>query len=64
MDTHSAHSTFIPRRSMGRRVLDQALRSITQGVCVTGSDQVILSVNTAFTVITGYSETECGLLCR
>ena len=50
---------------MGRRVLDQALRSITQGVCVTGSDQVILSVNTAFTVITGYSETECvGRNCR
>jgi PAS domain S-box-containing protein len=50
---------------MGRRVLDQALRSITQGVCVAGSDQVILSVNTAFTVITGYSETECvGRNCR
>ncbi|MBU3543474.1 diguanylate cyclase [Polynucleobacter sp. MWH-Mekk-B1] len=65
MDTHLAHPTFIPRRSMGRRVLDQALRSITQGVCVAGSDQVILSVNTAFTVITGYSETECvGRNCR
>ena len=49
MDTHSAHPTFIPKRGVGRRVLDQALKSITQGVIVTDSDQTILSVNSAFT---------------
>ena len=65
MDTHLAHPTFTPKRGVGRRVLDQALRTITQGVIVTDSDQIILSVNSAFTEITGYSEAECiGRNCR
>ena len=65
MDTHLAHPTFIPKRGVGRRVLDQALKTITQGVIVTDSDQIILSVNSAFTDITGYSEAECiGRNCR
>ena len=65
MDTHLAHPTFNPKRGVGRRVLDQALKTITQGVIVTDSDQTILSVNSAFTDITGYSEAECiGRNCR
>ena len=65
MDTHLAHPTFNPKRSVGRRPLDQALNSINQGVIVTDSDQIILSVNSAFTEITGYSEAECiGRNCR
>ena len=65
MDTHLPHPTFNPKRSVGRRPLDQALNSITQGVIVTDSDQIILSVNSAFIEITGYSEAECiGRNCR
>lgn len=35
-----------------------ALKSISQGVVITGPDQLILSSNPAFTAITGYSQQE------
>jgi len=65
MDILLHHRSSSPKRELGRRALDQALQSITQGVVVAGPDENILSVNTAFTVITGFSEAECiGRNCR
>ena len=44
---------------------DQALRSISQGVLIAGQNRRMISVNPAFTSITGYSETEIlGNTCR
>ena len=40
------------------RLSDVALKSISQGVIITDADQRIISVNTAFTAITGYSTAE------
>lgn len=40
------------------RLSSFALKSISQGVVITGSDQLILSSNPAFTAITGYSQQE------
>ncbi len=65
MDMHLDHLAFASKRGVGRRVLDRALQSITQGVVVAGPDQKILSVNAAFSAITGYSKAECiGRNCR
>lgn len=42
-----------------------ALRSISQGVIITGPDQLIISANAAFTAITGFSESEIlGKNCK
>ena len=40
------------------RVSDLALKAVSQGVIITGADQIIISVNDAFKSITGYSEEE------
>jgi diguanylate cyclase (GGDEF)-like protein/PAS domain S-box-containing protein len=40
------------------RVSDLALKAISQGVLITGPDRAILSVNQAFTTITGYAEAQ------
>src|SRR5471032_764175 len=39
-------------------VSDQALKSVSQGVIITGTDQLIVSVNEAFTVITGHAQAD------
>ena len=47
------------------RLSDVALKSISQGVIITDADQRIISVNTAFTAITGYSTAEIlGRECK
>jgi diguanylate cyclase (GGDEF)-like protein/PAS domain S-box-containing protein len=40
------------------RINDLALKAISQGVLITGPDRTILSVNQAFTAITGYAEAQ------
>lgn len=47
------------------RISDRALQSISQGVLITDANQRIISANTAFTAITGYTEAEVkGENCR
>ncbi len=47
------------------RLSNVALKSISQGVIITGADQLIVSSNPAFTAITGYSQQEIlGKNCK
>ncbi len=47
------------------RVSDAALKAVSQGVLITGPDQLILSANAAFQTITGYDESAIlGRNCR
>ncbi len=47
------------------RLSEVALKSISQGVLITGADQLIVSANDAFAKITGYAVAETlGLNCR
>ena len=47
------------------RISDHALKSVSQGVLITGADQLITSANAAFTAITGYATPEIlGRNCK
>ncbi len=47
------------------RISDRALKAISQGILITGSNGCILSANAAFTSITGYSEADIvGRTCK
>ncbi|MHB8949111.1 MAG: PAS domain-containing protein [Rhodoferax sp.] len=57
--------TLRKRAEEALRVSDHALKAISQGVVISTPDQHIVSVNEAFTSITGYSEAEVlGQNCR
>jgi len=45
----------LDEREASLRLSDQALRSISEGVVITGPDQLVLSMNDAHVAITGYS---------
>ena len=46
------------RAEAALRVSEHALQSVSQGVVISGSDQLIISANTSFATITGYSEAQ------
>ncbi len=53
------------RAEAALRVSDLALKAVSEGVIITGPDQVVISVNAAFVAITGYPTTEIiGRNCR
>ncbi|MES0372534.1 MAG: diguanylate cyclase, partial [Mariprofundaceae bacterium] len=56
--TFKAMTTQINERSSELRLSGQVFESALEGILVTDIDGVILSVNPAFTAITGYSEAE------
>jgi len=54
----SSDITELKSHQEKRRIDDVALRSVSQGVVITDIDRRIVSVNSAFEVITGYAEHE------
>ncbi len=62
-----AHSDVTQRKLAEERlrVCDTAIKAVSQGVIIAGPDRLILTANSAFTAITGYSEGEIvGRNCK
>jgi PAS domain S-box-containing protein len=55
----STDITALKQGQQQQRMGDLVLQQISQGVIITGVDRCIISVNRAFTSMTGYSELEC-----